>query len=80
MSMRFQGESGWEDTPYTVLARLCAVTASGSASPVETEGTLLNKTDVTSIACKIYDADGVVIITSVPSVVSSVYFLLETQR
>ena len=78
MAQRFLGEAGWEDTPYTVLARVCARQASGSASPVASEGVLVNQSDVDSISCKVYDASGTVIITTVPVVSDVIYIAIQT--
>ena len=78
MAQRFLGEPAWEDTPYEVLARLCARTASGAASPVESEGTLLNQSDISSISCKVYDPEGTLIVQTTPVVSDAVYNTLQT--
>lgn len=78
MAQRFLGEAGWEDTPYTVLARVCARQASGSASPVTSEGVLITQSDLASITCKVYDAGGTVIVTTTPSISDVVYNTIQT--
>lgn len=75
---RFQWGPAWEDTPLTILARLCAKTATGSASPVPEEGNLLLQADVTSVTCKIYDEGGTIVISTTPTTSDVVYDTLQT--
>ena len=44
--------SGYQKTPLTLLARVCAEDATGSASPVTKEGSLVKQADVSGIAVK----------------------------
>lgn len=78
MSEIFRGESAFEDTPYTLLGRFCALVASGALSPIQTEGTLILKTDITSISVKTYDDAGELIAETTPSKNDVWYDALQT--
>lgn len=75
---RFQWGPAWEDTPLTILARLCAKTATGSSSPVAEEGNLLLQADVALITCKVYDEGGTIVISTTPTISDVVYDTLQT--
>lgn len=78
MAEIFVGESVFEDTPVTVLARVCARVASGSLSPIQTEGSLILLADVSSVAAKAYDEAGDLIASTAPSKADVVYDTLQT--
>lgn len=80
MAKTYRGEAAFEDTPYTILARLCARVASGAASPVETEGKLIQQADVTSVTCKVYDSTGALVISTTPTVSDVIYNTLQTSQ
>lgn len=64
-----------------MLGRLTAITASGAASPVPSEGTLILRADVSSISVKAYSGGvgGVQIgTTQTPSAASVVYDTIQT--
>jgi hypothetical protein len=74
----FTGDPVFEDTPATVLARVCARVASGALSPIQTEGYLIKQTDIASIACKVYEEEGTLIIATTPSKTDVIYDTLQT--
>lgn len=78
MAEVFTGESVFEDTPATVLARVCARVASGSLSPIQTEGYLIKRVDVSSITAKAYDETGTLITSTTPSKTDVIYESLQT--
>lgn len=78
MSEIFRGVQAFEDTPYTIMARFAALQASGATSPVQTEGTLILKADITSISVKAYDDEGTLITETAPSKADVWYDALQT--
>lgn len=73
-----RGEPVFEDTPVTVLGRLCAKTASGSASPITQEGSLVVQGDVTSISVKAYDETATLIVTTTPAASDVLFNTIQT--
>ena len=78
MAEVFVSDPVFEDTPVTILARVCARVASGSLSPIQTEGSLLKQADVSSISCKVYDEVGTLIAETAPSKTNVIYDTLQT--
>lgn len=68
----------FEDTPATVLGRLCARNGSGAVSPIATEGELLQQADISSITVKAYDEAGTLITSTTPTISDVIYDALQT--
>lgn len=78
MADTIRGVANYEDTPYTIMGRFCALVASGAASPNASEGTLILQADITSISVKAYDATGTLITSTTPAVADVWYDTLQT--
>lgn len=68
----------FEDTPLTIMKRICARLATGAVSPIAKEGKLILKADITSISVKAYDATGTLITSTTPSKTDVWYDTLQT--
>ena len=78
MTCEFEGSAAFEDTPCTILGRVAALNGGGSASPVESEGTLVVQSDITSISVKVYSSLNVLINTYTPAASNVIYNTLQT--
>lgn len=64
----------WEDIGATLIARFASVFGSGSASPVATEGNLIQQADVSDISVKVFDSVGSQIGDTLTPAASAVVF------
>ena len=79
MTTGIYGGEAWEDIGACIIARFAAISGSGAASPVDTEGNLITQSDVSSIAVKVFDADKMQVgSTLTPSASSTVFDTLQT--
>lgn len=78
MAEIFVSDPVWEDTPATLLARVCARRASGDESPFPFEGNLIQQADVAGIECIAFDSSGEEIATTTPSASDVIYDDLQT--
>jgi len=79
MTTGIYGGEAWEDIGACIIARFAAISGSGAASPVTTEGTLILQADVASVAVKVFDADKTQVgSTLTPSASSTVFDTLQT--
>ncbi len=62
----------WEDEPVTTLGRITARNGSGTATGKSGEGRWVKQADVLSINCKVFDTDGVGLISDTNLTVADV--------
>lgn len=67
-----------EDSSWKLLGRVTAEAGSGAASPIPSEGNLVEQADVSSVTVKLFDDDGIQQQTSSPAVSATIIDSLNT--